>query len=449
MISTHPEIGQGGLASPRSDGRLDGFQAGTDLFANAGWRAGVYVGRLEGDMRVSGFARGGQNLPVGSNDLRSEYVAAYGTWTGDTGLYADAVIQAGRHRYMAKRHRELHRLRRGPHRTPAAGRASGKAQERAQRAGYARRHMPHPDNTASSPISAMLATAALALLLAAPTTASAAAGCLDTATQVPPPARALAMATFAQQEHLAFGGQTMDAEGRLTYAGAWEAEDFRATAQDLAPWQRVLGYWQATGVRLRGTEPDAAPGSSEPQSIDAALARVAVIDAPWSAAFISWIAQRAGLTAEEFVFSEAHADYAGAAWRAGADEAAGRANRYAMRACDLTRTPPRVGDLVCQARGVGAGYDTFDKIGEALAQRPTGGDALPMHCDVVVGVDAAGFDAIGGNVIQSVTLRRLAFTPGTRRLDASYLPEGCTAGAPGCIDRHMSRQPWSLLLQWR
>lgn len=292
-------------------------------------------------------------------------------------------------------------------------------------------------------------------LLAAAGSASAAPGCLDTATQIPPPSRALAMATFAQQEHQAFGAQTMDAEGRLTYAGAWEAEDFRAAAQDLAPWQRVLGYWQATGVRLRGTDPDAVSDSSEPQSIDNALSRVAVIDAPWSAAFVSWIAQRAGLGADEFVFSEAHADYAGAAWKAGLDEAANRPTRYAMRACDLMRTPPRVGDLVCQARGTGAGYDTFERIGEVLAQRPTGGEALPMHCDVVVGVDATGFDTIGGNVIQSVTLRRLAFASGTRLLDPSYLPEGCAAGTAaktgtaGCIDRHMSRQPWSLLLQWR
>ena len=299
------------------------------------------------------------------------------------------------------------------------------------------------------------AVGVLLFLLAAAGSASAAPGCLDTATQIPPPSRALAMATFAQQEHQAFGAQTMDAEGRLTYAGAWEAEDFRAAAQDLAPWQRVLGYWQATGVRLRGTDPDAVSDSSEPQSIDNALSRVAVIDAPWSAAFVSWIAQRAGLGADEFVFSEAHADYAGAAWKAGLDEAANRPTRYAMRACDLMRTPPRVGDLVCQARGTGAGYDTFERIGEVLAQRPTSGEALPMHCDVVVGVDATGFDTVGGNVIQSVTLRRLAFAPGTRLLDPSYLPEGCAAGTAaktgtaGCIDRHMSRQPWSLLLQWR
>jgi hypothetical protein len=72
-----------------------------------------------------------------------------------------------------------------------------------------------------------------------------------------------------------------------------------------------------------------------------------------------------------------------------------------------------------------------------------------MHCDVVVAVDAKGFDAVGGNVLQSVTMRRLAFAPRTRLLDPSYLPQGCQTGPSGCVDRHMSRAPWSLLLQWR
>ena len=304
-------------------------------------------------------------------------------------------------------------------------------------------------STAFSSLSKILAVGAFLFLLVAAGNASAAPGCLDTATQVLSSSRALAMAAFAQREQQAFGGQAMDAEGRLTNAGDSEAEDIRRSPQNLAPWQRVLGYWQATGVRLRGVDADAAPDSSEPQSIDTALSRVAVIDTPWSAAFISWLALQAGLGPDEFVFSEAHVDYAGAAWKAGLDEAAGRTTRYAMRACDLTRTPPRVGDLVCQARGAGAEINTFDRIGEVLAQRPTGGEALPMHCDVVVGVDATGFDTVGGNLIQSVTLRRLAFAPGTKLLDPSYLPEGCAAGAVGCIDRHMSRQPWSLLLQWR
>jgi hypothetical protein len=307
--------------------------------------------------------------------------------------------------------------------------------------------------------------------------------CMLTATQVAASARAVAFAAAAQQELHAFGDQALDAGGRLVVAGNSEAEDTRSGLGDRSPWQRVLGYWaavdpqdgllpsqvrfgawrpadrrllvqaigQASAERLQGlgVGPDQGLEPAEVRALQTAVNRVAVIDTPWSAAFVSWLAREAGLGPGEFVFSEAHADYAGAAWKAGAAEAAGASTRYAMRACDITQTPPRVGDLVCQARGTRAGLDTFARIGEVLAGRPTGGVALPMHCDAVVAVDASGFDAVGGNVLQSVTRRRLDFAPGTSLLDPSYLAEGCAAGMPGCVDRHLSRQPWSLLLQWR
>ena len=99
LISTNLDIRQSGTVSPQSHGRLDGFQAGTDLLSVQNWRAGVYVGQLDGDMGVSGFARGIQNLSVGRNDLRNQYLGAYGTYSADNGFYADAVLQAGRHRY--------------------------------------------------------------------------------------------------------------------------------------------------------------------------------------------------------------------------------------------------------------------------------------------------------------------------------------------------------------
>ncbi|KIQ19098.1 hypothetical protein RT97_28870 [Variovorax paradoxus] len=99
VISTDIDVSQRGTANARSDGRLNGFQAGTDLWADANWRAGVYVGQLEGNIRVSGFARGIQGLDAGTNDLRSRYIGAYATWSGDSGWHADAVLQAGDHRY--------------------------------------------------------------------------------------------------------------------------------------------------------------------------------------------------------------------------------------------------------------------------------------------------------------------------------------------------------------
>ncbi|VTU19932.1 Outer membrane protein IcsA autotransporter precursor [Variovorax sp. PBL-H6] len=102
VLSTGLNIQQGGTVSPQSDGRLSGLQAGTDLWTHANWRAGLYVGQLDGDMQVKGFARGIANLTVGSNDLRSQYLGGYATYSGTSGFYADGVLQAGRHRYEVK-----------------------------------------------------------------------------------------------------------------------------------------------------------------------------------------------------------------------------------------------------------------------------------------------------------------------------------------------------------
>ncbi|VTU23607.1 Fluffing protein [Variovorax sp. PBS-H4] len=102
VLSTGRNIRQGGTVSPQSDGRLSGLQAGTDLWTDANWRAGLYVGQLDGDMQVKGFARGIANLSVGSNDLRSQYLGGYATYTDTSSFYADGVLQAGRHRYEVK-----------------------------------------------------------------------------------------------------------------------------------------------------------------------------------------------------------------------------------------------------------------------------------------------------------------------------------------------------------
>lgn len=342
-------------------------------------------------------------------------------------------------------------------------------------------------------------------LLHAPLSAQAHDLCAASA-YTPPAPRAIALADAARREHQAWGGATIDAHGRLTDAGAYEAEDTPRGLFTPPPWQRVLRYWKAvddggapqpsqvrfgalwpadrklllqavelaSAARLQGlgAGQDVGLSSSEQRAITAAIDRAAVVDTPWSAVFVSWLAREAGLGAQEFAFSEAHADYAAFAWHATEQEAGSRPTPSALRACDLLRTPPRVGDLVCQARGRAASIDSFEALTAVLAQRHIGaGGSLPMHCDVVVQVDATGFEAIGGNVLQAVTQRRLDFAPGTRLLDASYLPAACagagtgTAGGasaggaadtkqPGppsacAVDRHMNRQPWSLLLQWR
>lgn len=99
LISVDRSIRQGGDTNPSSEGRLHGFQAGTDLWAGGHWRAGVYVGQLDGAMRTRGFASGVYGTAVGSNDLRSQSLGIYATYANDDGFYADTVLQAGRHRY--------------------------------------------------------------------------------------------------------------------------------------------------------------------------------------------------------------------------------------------------------------------------------------------------------------------------------------------------------------
>ncbi|MGO4392827.1 autotransporter outer membrane beta-barrel domain-containing protein [Variovorax sp. M-6] len=92
---------QPGIAQTRSDGHVSGLQAGTDLWTNPQWRAGVYVGYLDGSADVMGNARG-LTARVGSNDLRSRFLGAYATWMDDSGWYVDSVLQGASQRYDVK-----------------------------------------------------------------------------------------------------------------------------------------------------------------------------------------------------------------------------------------------------------------------------------------------------------------------------------------------------------
>ena len=79
--------------------RVSGLQAGTDLLVTDTWRAGVYVGYLDGNADVSGNAHGVFNTAVGSNDLNSRFLGAYATWMDASGWYFDSVLQGASHRY--------------------------------------------------------------------------------------------------------------------------------------------------------------------------------------------------------------------------------------------------------------------------------------------------------------------------------------------------------------
>lgn len=98
VVSSDLDIRQGGSVDAHSLGHVSGVQAGTDLLADGNWRAGLYAGFLDGAVDVSGNSRGTTG-PVGSTAVQSRYAGGYATWAEAGGLYADAVLQAGRHRY--------------------------------------------------------------------------------------------------------------------------------------------------------------------------------------------------------------------------------------------------------------------------------------------------------------------------------------------------------------
>lgn len=285
----------------------------------------------------------------------------------------------------------------------------------------------------------------------------------------------------ALQEHAAFGGQQLDADGRMTKAGIQEAET-DALADGSGPaWRRVLAYWQAldpgkprdmrgAGGGIQRLAPllaalDGAGDGADPalsalndgqrRAIRTAIQRAALVDNPWSAAFVSYLARSADMADEEFAYSDAHHVYVAQAFDASRDERAGIPSDAAFRACDIARTTPRPGDMVCQTRGSGAELDRFAAVEAALAERGAGG-AFPMHCDLVVAVDLQGghTDTIGGNVLQSVTRRRMALEAGppatiARRYFHADAPAGCAEDPGACGAPFMSFQPWTVLLQVR
>ena len=168
--------------------------------------------------------------------------------------------------------------------------------------------------------------------------------------------------------------------------GSWESEQ----RMD----QSIAGYWSAT--------PDGsdiiARQNRQWRDGDGDIMWVE----PWSAAFVSWVMCEAGLgDMGQFRRDIAHwryVDQAIEARDAGVSEAA-------YRAYDAGETDLKPGDLLCNPRG-GRTYRT-------LADRRVDlGDQAPLHCDIVVRVDAEAQTAavIGGNVVNGVSLTILPLT---------------------------------------
>ena len=153
----------------------------------------------------------------------------------------------------------------------------------------------------------------------------------------------------------------------------------------------IAGYWAVTpeGSWIVARQNDEWTG---PDGIGARW------NAPWSAAFISWVMCEGGLgSTDQFRRAIAHHSYIDQAIRA----RDGRLTSAAFAAYDVGESAISPGDLLCSSR---------QPIYRTLAERRRQlGAGARTHCDVVVEVDEARerILAIGGNVRGIVALKVL------------------------------------------
>ena len=261
------------------------------------------------------------------------------------------------------------------------------------------------------------------------------------------------IAQMAIDEFYRFGGHEIDANGRLFRFGLTEAEHeaengplTRHAPLDQLGWWQVMKYWRAlygdaaaADLEVRGyrdassatqgeqivpllrsnaaqmlRDAEAVSDPAEREILREAALRVAIIDTPWSAAFVSYVARKAGVTAQQFPFSNAHRDYIYDAFATSAAELNGKTGGERLyRACPLTAAKPRPGDLIC-AQYEPSLVDTSaaavrERIRGELGGDPAARSVRHTHCEVVAYIDAPArkMYAISGNVYQAVSARKL------------------------------------------
>jgi hypothetical protein len=164
------------------------------------------------------------------------------------------------------------------------------------------------------------------------------------------------MVLLAVQEWARYGRQTIV----YPVTGPARTEQLGVKERD-AP-ERINAYWQSVGR----------PGLS---GLD---------DVPWSAAFISWDIESAGVPRDLFCPDARHTIYVERLVERGRRPGAALVPR------PLNERAPAVGDLICASRD--GGDTTLENLNRG-----------PGHCDIVVEVRPGEVHAIGGNVDDSVT----------------------------------------------
>jgi hypothetical protein len=218
---------------------------------------------------------------------------------------------------------------------------------------------------------------------------------------------------LAMQEWSFFGSRVADPAAVEDSSGS-QAGGRRGRRSRLPPDEAarvaasIAGYWAVTpeGAWIVARQNDRWNGE------DGIAARW---NAPWSAAFISWVMCEAGLGANaRFERAIAHHVYIDQAIRA----RDGREPQSAFVAYDTGERAIAPGDLLCSSR-----RPVYRTIAERRRQMGVGARS---HCDIVVEVDEARqrIHAIGGNVRGVVSLKLLpAVRVAGRPLRADVLDE--------------------------
>lgn len=243
------------------------------------------------------------------------------------------------------------------------------------------------------------------------------------------------IAAVACDESLRWNRPFIDADGRLASLVAYEAEA-SGLKDGAAPWRRVAFYWQFSGLLPAMAFKDGASDctyAAMSLSYPGMGCRGFVIDNPWSAAFISWVMQRAGVPG--FRGSASHFDYVRAARKDSEN------SPYAL--VEPMSAQLHVGDLLCYVRsGRVYGFAGLLKVIDG------GNTGLPMHCDVIVAAGDGKAYAIGGNVQQAVTLRLLNLNANGQLWGMPVRADGdvaCSPDAQGMCN--FNRQDWAAVLQ--
>ena len=253
---------------------------------------------------------------------------------------------------------------------------------------------------------------------------------------------AVSIVQTACNEHRLWYRPFIDRDGRAASLSVTEAEREHLADNGVIAWQRVVGYWRESGTLApMGDQPGAsscmAPLGTRYTDSDC---RAFLIDNPWSAAFISWVMTRASVPG--FTRSPRHIDYIRAAYQ----------NSGPYRMTDPAQEKPAPGDLLCFLRDR---RQTLNYSGLVQSLGNGGVAHWKSHCEVVIAANIGGDQTlylIGGNVMNSVVMRKLALDrsgrielPPAKAEPSDGVEPGCTPGREE--ECSFNRQDWAALLK--